>query len=119
MSQEIVEFDEMKNLGICVKSYIAEGKYKECEELLAYSMYLHPHAPEPHNLFGILLEKEQEHLLAMKHFRAALNLDPTYPPARQNLEVFGSLFDQPRVFAYNLDDCTTSESTKVGKVTKL
>ena len=54
MFKNTEEFDEMKNLGICVKAYIKEGRYKECENLLAYAMYLHPHAPEPHNLFGSL-----------------------------------------------------------------
>ena len=38
-----------------------------------------PHGAVPHNLMGILLEKESNHVLAMKHFRAAYALDPTLP----------------------------------------
>ena len=45
-----------------------------------------PHCAIPHNLMGILLEKEANHVLAMKHFRAAYALDPTYIPARYNME---------------------------------
>ncbi len=109
LSVKTNEFDEMDNLSACVKSYIAERKYKECEELLSYSMYLHPHAPEPHNLWGILFEKEGKHGLAMSHFRAALDLKPSYLPARQNLEIFGTFFPHNRIFAYTNEDCVIKD----------
>ncbi len=35
-------------------------------------------------------EMQGNHLMAMKHFRVAWDLEPTYLPARQNLEVFGN-----------------------------
>lgn len=103
------EFDEMVNLSDCVKVFISEKKYKECEELLSYSMYLHPHDPNPHNLWGIVLEKKGNHSLAMNHFRAALDLDPTYRPARQNLEIFGTFFPHNRIFAYTQEDCMSKD----------
>ena len=52
-------------------------------------MLQNPHSAIPHNLMGILMEKENNHVLAMKHFRAAYALDPTYIPARYNMEQYG------------------------------
>lgn len=74
-------------MGLCgrVKDYLRRDAYQECMEDICYAMYLHPDAPEPHNLLGILMERQQNHIGAMKHFRAALDLDPTYLPAKENL----------------------------------
>ena len=58
----------------------------------------------PHNLMGILLASHHELLAAMKHFRAAAALDPTYIPARCNLELCASFTDQGN-FAYSPGDC--------------
>ena len=98
--ERLKDFDEMKNLSICVEKFIKEYKYKECEEMISYTMYLHPHNPEPHNLLGILMEKRGDHVLAMKHFRVSLDLDPTYKPAQKNLEVFGTFFASKKNFCY-------------------
>jgi hypothetical protein len=67
-----------------------------------------PHAPEPHNLLGMLLENQGDHLLAMKHFRAAWALEPTYLPARYNLEVYGTFFSKG-AGAYDEEDCPVLE----------
>lgn len=64
----------------------------------------YPHAPHPHNLMGILLEKQGNHLSAMKHFRAAWALDPTYLPCRINLDRYGSFFNQGNC-AFDEQDC--------------
>lgn len=98
--ENLKDFDEMKNLSACVRGFIEDHKYKECEEMISYSMYLHPHNPEPHNLFGILMEKRGDHVMAMKHFRVSLDLDPTYKPAQVNLEVFGTFFASKKNFCY-------------------
>ena len=76
---------ELVNLCNRVKEYLGRGKYKECMQDICYSMYLYPDAPEPHNLMGILLKKQKNHTGAIKHFRAALDLDPSYLPARENM----------------------------------
>ncbi|OYP11716.1 hypothetical protein CG709_08570 [Lachnotalea glycerini] len=67
-----------------------------------------PHAPEPHNLMGMILEWQGDHLLAMKHFRASWDLDPSYLPARHNLDVYGSFFSR-RMGAYDESDCPALE----------
>ena len=67
-----------------------------------------PHSAICHNLMGILMENENEHVLAMKHFRAAYALDSTYIPARLNMEIFGQ--DYPlKHLVYSEDDCSKYE----------
>ncbi len=86
----IRDCDELTRLCALVKSSVAEGKYKSCIGLICQAMERYPHAPEPHNLLGIILEKTGDHLTAMKHFRAARALDPTYRPANYNLSTYGT-----------------------------
>lgn len=56
-----------------------------------------PSRPEAYNLLGALYEIAQQHEEAMKFYRAALDIDPTYAPAQANLErttswnVFGKI----------------------------
>lgn len=40
----------------------------------------------PHNLLRIMLESQGHHPDAMRHFRAAWSLDPTFLPASQNID---------------------------------
>lgn len=91
-----------------VRDLIQIDKYEDCYELIVEEMKNSPHAPEPHNLMGMLLEQQGDHLLAMKHFRAAWNLDPTYLPARHNLEVYGTFFSKG-TGAYDESDCPVLE----------
>lgn len=46
---------------------------------------LDPERPEAFNLLGVLYELSGDHNQAMKHYRVALDLDPTYEPARLNM----------------------------------
>ena len=87
-----------------VRDLIQSGKYEDSYRVIVEEMKESPHAPEPHNLLGMLLESQGEHLLAMKHFRTAWDLDPTYLPARHNLEVYGTLFPKG-AGAYDESDC--------------
>lgn len=83
--------------------------FKECETMILDAMGKYPHAPEPHNLLGILLEAQGDHLLAMKHFRAAWALDPSYRPVRQNLDNYAS-FCAHGSAAYDESDCKEEPS---------
>ncbi|MDN5334556.1 MAG: hypothetical protein PWP59_1818, partial [Sphaerochaeta sp.] len=56
-----------------IRNLLLQRAYDECERRIMRMMERFPHLPEPHNLYGILLEKRGEHLLALKHFRAALS----------------------------------------------
>lgn len=105
--------DDMVTLCREIKEDILTKKYRECEEMLARMMFLYPHAPEPHNFFGIILEKRGQHTLAMKHFRASADLDPTFTPAVMNLETFGSFYGDKKVFAYDRQDCINLRKPKM------
>ena len=98
------DIDERRILCDRARSLIGNRELAECEKLLCDAMGKYPHMPEPNNLMGILLEKQGEHVLAMKHFRAAWALDPAYRPARQNLECYGSFYPVGQV-AFDDSDC--------------
>lgn len=93
--------DKLEN--IC-KTLMDKRKYKECEKVIGEAMAKNPHSAVPHNLMGILMEKQRNHVLAMKHFRAAYGLDPTYVPARVNMDQYGTL-EPADGYAYTEEDC--------------
>ncbi len=93
-----------------VRHLIREGNYVACTMSISAAMKEYPHAPQPHNLMGILLEAEGNHSGAMKHFRAAWALDPTYLPSRVNLNRYGSFFHQGPS-AFDEKDCMTNDQS--------
>ena len=101
----IQDNEELSVLCTTVRELISQKKFSESEELIKQAMAKYPHACEPHNLMGIKLEKEGDHLTAMKHFRAAWALDPTYLPARYNLNQFAEIFNKEYKYAYDETDC--------------
>ena len=106
--QMIEEQESLRMLCVSVRNLIKEGHYDECQKLITSAMGKYPHAPQPHNLLGLLLEKQNNHPIAMKHFRAARALDPTYLPARHNLECYGTFFFNGKC-AYDETDCLQEE----------
>ncbi|NLI22802.1 MAG: hypothetical protein GX418_14800 [Clostridiales bacterium] len=120
--------DEQELSSLCrrVREFAAHGDLESGKRIAVKAMGEYPHAAQPHNLLGVLLEKQGDHLSAMKHFRAAWALDPTYRPARQNLDVFGT-FCPARRYAYDESDCPAERTnarlfvfgeTGVGRVIK-
>ncbi len=95
---------ELHSLCDAVRNYTNMYDYTKCISLISNAMSKYPHAPEPHNLYGIVLEKEGDHTRAMKHFRAARALDPTYLPALHNLEHYGTFFSEGGC-AFDEEDC--------------
>lgn len=95
---------ELAALCGAIRKLIERNEYKKGELLVKEAIGKYPHAPEPHNLLGLLLEVQDDHLTAMKHFRAAWALDPTYLPVRQNMDLFGSLYPNGK-WAYDESDC--------------
>lgn len=98
--------DDQALSALCdtARELMAKGAYQACEQCITAAMGAHPHAPQPHNLIGLLLEKMNDRHAAMKHFRAACALDPAYVPARRNIERFASLYSQG-VYAFDEADC--------------
>lgn len=82
----------------------SEKKYQVCLKEIEGAMAQRPHEAVPHNLMGILMERQGNHILAMKHFRAAYALDPTYIPARYNMDLCGQSYLDGK-WAYDEDDC--------------
>ena len=109
-NNELNNKDNLTKLCDSVRDLIGMQDYQTCENIICQAMRSYPHAPQPHNLIGILLEKTGNHPCAMKHFRAAWALDPTYLPARQNLECYGTFFSSGRC-AYDEKDCITQAET--------
>lgn len=97
--------EELKKYCNEIKQMIATRQYQACELKILESLENYPHSAVPHNLYGILLERKHEHLLAMKHFRAAYALDPTYIPARYNMTQYGEWHKEKIEAAYCEEDC--------------
>jgi hypothetical protein len=100
--------EEMNDIIAQAKLLMNERQFGECEVLLSTAMFQYPHSAVPHNLMGLLLEKKRQHENAMKHFRAANALDPSYGPARWNLDGFAEFY-RTRKEAYSEDDCDFSK----------
>ena len=86
------------------RQLMIQRKFEQCQKEIETAMAENLHCAIPHNLMGILLEKESNHLLAMKHFRAAYALDPTYVPARYNMEQYAQMYPTGKC-AFTEEDC--------------
>ncbi len=109
MIRQIAETGKTVPLCDVIRRLVENGAFDKAEREAARAMSEAPHAPEPHNLMGIILENENDHIGAMKHFRAAWALDPTYLPARFNMEQYGRFSAVERVDAYDESDCTVED----------
>lgn len=95
---------ELALLCDIIRELAENCEYEKGVVMIQDAMGRYPHAPEPHNLLGVLLEQQGDHVMAMKHFRAAWALDPTYIPTRCNLERMGGLFGKFQC-AFDEKDC--------------
>ena len=95
MTQELTSRStQLQALCDGVRKYVDTRNYQKCVAMICEAMGEFPSAPQPHNLLGIIMEKEGDHASAMRHFRAAYALDPTYSPARQNLDHYGTFYSR-------------------------
>jgi DNA-binding response OmpR family regulator len=65
---------------------IREGGLESAWEFTRRAVAAEPARAEAYNLLGALLEIKHDRLEAQKFYRAALEIDPTYRPAGENLE---------------------------------
>lgn len=98
------QLSELDRLCFKVKELISTQAYVDAAEEIQQAMLAFPHSPVPHNLLGILLEKKGDHYTAMRHFRAAWSLEPSYLPVKHNLDVFGD-YNAKGTCAYHESDC--------------
>jgi Flp pilus assembly protein TadD len=110
-NKKINHNSELSQLCGSVRALIKDGNYAECTRSIRDAMRDYPHAAHPHNLMGIVLEEQGDLLAAMKHFRAAWALDPTYLPCRINLNRYGSFFAQG-VPAFDETDCLLEDKRR-------
>ena len=94
----------LDELSVSVKKLACEHQYADAEALAIKAMAEYPDSPIPHNLYGIILDKLGQHLKALRHYRAANALDPTYKPAVLNLNIKPSLFSEP-TYVYTENEC--------------
>ena len=101
IATEIKTFQEYLEFG---KKCILEKNYDSAKEYLKKAIDENLEAPEPQNLLGVLYEYEDDLFTARKHYRAALELDPIYKPAIENLERVSS-------FRYSKDGIIFGDET--------
>lgn len=68
------------------KRHISDRGFAAARETARKAIAADPGQPEAYNLLGALHEIKEDWLDAQKCYRAALEIDPTYKPARANLE---------------------------------
>ncbi|MEW6521134.1 MAG: response regulator [Thermodesulfobacteriota bacterium] len=68
------------------KRHISDRSFAAARATARRAIAADPAQPEAYNLLGALLEINQERLEALKFYRAALDINPTFKPAAANLE---------------------------------
>ena len=104
------EQNAMQQLTAHIRALVAQRHFSQAEDEAARAMAAAPHDAQPHNLMGIIAESRNDHVQAMKHFRAAWALDPTYRPARINMERYGSFSGQMPRPVYDETECAPSSA---------
>ncbi|MFW5982108.1 MAG: response regulator [Halanaerobiaceae bacterium] len=76
-------FADILNLA---KAEINKKNFNEAIGVLKKASSIDTEKPEPFNLLGVIYELQKQQAKAMKMYRAALALDPSYHPANENLQ---------------------------------
>jgi len=86
------------------KSAINSRDFSRAEEFLNRAIKTEVEKAAAYNLLGALEEIKGNHTQAMKNYRTALDIEPSYGPAQKNLERAGKLGSKP-------DDVSLEEET--------
>jgi DNA-binding NtrC family response regulator len=89
LDRDMIEADTAKSFEDHIelaKKGIVEQEFDAAQEHVRQAIAVDSTKPEALNLLGALMELRGDWLEALKHYRAALALDPTYKPADENLE---------------------------------
>jgi CheY-like chemotaxis protein len=87
--REVLNEESATDYGTLIelaKRHITDRSFGEAREITRKAIAAAPAQPEAYNLYGALLEIKGDRLEALKFYRASLDIDPTYKPARANLE---------------------------------
>jgi len=77
---------DYRSLIELTKRHISDRNFAAARETVRKAIATDPAQPEAYNLLGALLEIKGDGLEAQKFYRAALDIDPTFKPARENLD---------------------------------
>jgi DNA-binding response OmpR family regulator len=77
---------DYRSLIELTKRHISDRRFAAARETVRKAIGADPTQPEAYNLLGVLLEIKGDWLEAQKFYRAALEIDSTFKPARENLE---------------------------------
>lgn len=100
-TEGVNNFNDILNLS---KAEINKHNFNNAVELLKKATSIDSEKPEPFNLLGVIYELQNKHSEAMKMYRAALALDPTYRPASENLQRASEMNKQSDISEMNLGD---------------
>ena len=79
------------------KRHVTDRRLEEAKAVAQKALALDPGRPEAYNLLGAFLECRGEWVEAQKYYRAALEVDPGFKPARANLERTASLHKSGKI----------------------
>jgi CheY-like chemotaxis protein len=82
---------DYRSLIELTKRHISDRNFGAARKTLRKAIGADPAQPEAYNLLGVLLEIKGDWLEGQKFYRAALEIDPTFKPAWENLERTTSL----------------------------
>ncbi len=77
---------DYKSLIELTKLHISNRNFDSARITAQQAIAAHPGKPEAYNLLGALLEIGHDSVEAQKFYRASLDIDPTFEPARTNLD---------------------------------
>ncbi|MBF0407512.1 MAG: response regulator [Candidatus Riflebacteria bacterium] len=84
---EKAEIPEMDYISLikCSRKLIKDRKYSEASATIRKAIALDIGKPDGYNLLGVLFELRNDKIEAIKYYRLALEVDPTFQSARSNL----------------------------------
>ncbi len=95
------------------KAAINKRNFEFAAELLQKTAQQDNNSPEPFNLLGVLAEMKGDNTQAMKMYRTALDIEPSYKPAQENLNRASQLISYPE--DASLGENKTENKTKENK----
>lgn len=99
--KEVETFEDYITMA---KNAINKRDFSKAKEMLKKATSEDSEKPEPFNLLGVIYEMQHKQAEAMKMYRAALALDPSYKPANENIERAGSSVGSIDLDNINLGD---------------
>jgi DNA-binding NtrC family response regulator len=94
MEREAIDESKVEDyptlIELC-KRHVTDRRLEEAKTVAQKALALDPGQPEAYNLLGAFLECRGEWVEAQKYYRAALEIDPGFKPAKANLERTASM----------------------------